>query len=440
MKHTPKCIKRILKKCLKEISTHPELFAKNPQKDFKRKRKLPFEEVLKLVLSMAGKSIRGELMDYFGLKLSTPTASALVQQKNKINYSAFETLFHNFTNAINEQDLLDGYRLIAMDGSDLHVPINKNEPDSFHQNKNGDKPYNLLHINALYDLRRRIYVDGIIEGRKKENECKAFVTMVDRDSSPIPTIYIADRGFEAYNNMAHIQEKGQKFLIRAKDFSYGGIVYSLDLGEFDENGEMDKNVTLHLTRKNTKSDDKNFKFLNSKCVFDFLPTSYKRKSPIVSYELNFRVVRFKLSENSYEVLLTNLDRDQFDINKLKNLYAMRWGIETSFRALKHTLTLSLVHSKKTEYILQEIFAKFIMYNFTELITSHVIIKQKDRKYPYQINFSAAVRICRNFFLKNISPSKTEALLLKHLLPIRKRTSPPRGNRSYSASTFLYRIP
>ena len=157
MKHTPKRIKRILKKCLKEISDHPEFFAKNPQKNFKRK--LPFEEVLKLVLSMAGKSIRGELIDYFGLKLSTPTASALVQQKNKINYSVFEILFHNFVDAINEQDLLDGYRLIAMDGSDLHVPINKNEPDSFHQNKNRDKPYNLLHINVLYDLRRRIYVD-----------------------------------------------------------------------------------------------------------------------------------------------------------------------------------------------------------------------------------------------------------------------------------------
>jgi hypothetical protein len=67
-------------------------------------------------------------------------------------------------------------------------------------------------------------------------------------------------------------------------------------------------------------------------------------------------------------------------------------------------------------------------------------KQKSRKYPYRINFAAAVHICRNFFLKNISPSVVEALLLQHLLPIRSGLSHPRGKRTYSAASFLYRIP
>ena len=89
------------------------------------------------------------------------------------------------------------------------------------------------------------------------------------------------------------------------------------------------------------------------------------------------------------------------VEDLKRLYGMRWGIETSFRDLKYTLGLSYLHSKKTEYILQEIFAKLTMYNFAELITSHVVVKQKNRKYPYRINFAAAVHVCRNFFLKNI---------------------------------------
>lgn len=38
---------------------------RNPKKDFIRDRKLLFEQVVKNVLSMTGKSIRGELMDYF---------------------------------------------------------------------------------------------------------------------------------------------------------------------------------------------------------------------------------------------------------------------------------------------------------------------------------------------------------------------------------------
>ena len=437
MNYTPKKIKRILKRCIDELSETPELFSKNPTKDFSRTRKLPFKQMLKIVLSMTGKSICGELMDSFGLKLNMPTASAFIQQRNKINPEAFKMLFYNFKNCIDEQKLFKGYRLLAVDGSDLHVPINPNETDSFHQRKNGDKPYNLLHINALYDLERKIYTDVTVEGKKRENESKAFVKMIDRDTSIVPTIYIADRGYEAYNNMAHIQEKRQKFVIRAKDFSYGGIVYSLNL---PQNDELDEEVTLRLTRKQQTCNDQNLKFLPHKCVFDYLPSSCKKHISVTPYELKFRVVRFKLTEGTHEVLITNLGKDDFSIEELKKLYAMRWGIENSFRDLKYTLALSYVHSKKTEYILQEIFARLTMYNFAELITSHVVVKQKNRKYPYRINFAAAVHICRKFFLKNISPPVVEALLLQHLLPIRNGLSHPRGKRTYSAASFLYRIP
>ena len=44
-----------------------------------------------------------------------------------------------------------------------------------------------------------------------------------------------------------------------------------------------------------------------------------------------------------------------------------------------------------------------MYNFTELITSLVVVRKKHKKYSYKANFSAAVHICRKFFFENISP-------------------------------------
>ncbi len=37
-----------------------------------------------------------------------------------------------------------------------------------------------------------------------------------------------------------------------------------------------------------------------------------------------------------------------------------------------------------------------MYNFSELITSHVVIEKGSRKYEYKANFSVAVHICRDF--------------------------------------------
>ena len=99
--------------------------------------------------------------------------------------------------------------------------------------------------------------------------------------------------------------------------------------------------------------------------------------------------------------MTNLDSEEFPPEELKKLYGMRWGIETSFRDLKYTVGLLHFHSKKVEYILQEIFASLIMYNFSELITSHVVIEKGNRKYDYKVNFSVSVHICREFLLKAI---------------------------------------
>lgn len=438
MNYTPKKIRRILKKQIKIMSEHPELYAKNPGKDFTRKRKLPFQKTISTILSLTGKSLSNELLDIFELNLSMPTVSAFIQQRNKIDYRAFEALFHSFTHAVNEQKLFKGYRLLAVDGTKLHTPTNPDEINSFYEGTNGQKPYNLIHLNALYDLNRRIYVDAIIQDGRKGNEYKAFVDMVDRDNSHIPTIYIADRGFEAYNNMAHVIEKGQNFLIRIKDIGSNGIASRLSLPEEDE---FDASFSLAFTRKQTNSvKNSDLEYLPHNVVFDFLPDSTKKGDELISYSLSFRLVRFKLTDDTYELLITNLDRNVFSVNDLKELYAMRWGIETSFRELKYTLALNYFHSKKTEYILQEVFARLVMYNFYELITSHVVVKQNNRKYLYQINFSNAVHICRKFFLKNIGPSKVEALLLMHLLPIRQGPTSPRRKSPKQSTSFTYRIP
>lgn len=439
MKLTPKRIKRTLSKSIDELSMQPELCAKNAGKDFSRNRKLPFKKVVYAILSMAGKSLSNELMECFGLNSNIPTVSAFVQQRNKINCNAFETLFNNFNSLCNEQKLFKGYRLLAIDGSDLHTPTNKNEQDSYYAGTNGQKPYNLLHLNAMYDLMSNIYVDALIQGSLSANEYKAFCSMVDRDNSIYPTIYIADRGYESYNNLAHVQEKGQYFLIRIKDSMKNGIASAINL---PTNGEFDISIDLNLTRKQTNNAkaDKSLKYLPHNVNFDYLPLHCKYGAPLKPYTIHCRFVRVEITDNTYELLLTNLNPEGFSSSDLKQLYSMRWGIETSFRSLKYSLGLLFFHSKKTEYIIQEIFAKLIMYNFAELIISHIVIKQKKRKLNYKVNFSTSIHVCRNFLLKNISPLDVEALISSHVLPIRLGGSNIRDlSRSKKATSFLYRV-
>ena len=120
---------------------------------------------------------------------------------------------------------------------------------------------------------------------------------------------------------------------------------------------------------------------------------------------------------------------------------MRWGIETSFRDLKHTIGLSHFHSKKVEFIKQEIYARLVLYNFCEAITSHVVVQNKHRKHTYQLHFSAAVDICRQFLLDRsmLSPPDVEALLLKYVQPVRHGRHDPRKVKTRSFVSFTYRV-
>lgn len=63
--------------------------------------------------------------------------------------------------------------------------------------------------------------------------------------------------------------------------------------------------------------------------------------------MKFRVVCFKISDNKYKCLITNLPNDEFNITDSKELYHKRWGIETSFRELKYAIGLINFYSKKS---------------------------------------------------------------------------------------------
>lgn len=429
-----------LKKLIRETAEISWMFSRRPGKDFTRKSKLSFEKTISILLAMEGRSIRNELLEYFNCSEDAPSASAFIQRRNKLLPEALEMLFRRFAESFGSEHTYKGYRLLAVDGSDIHIPTNPNDANSFFPSKDGSNAYNLLHLNAMYDLMSNTYTDAIMEGSRICDEQRALSRMVDR--SPIRSaILTADRGYEGYNALAHVQEKGWKFLFRIKD-GVGGIVSGLDLPDTDE---FDVFFDMHLTRKQTNeakallNDRNRYKKLPSKHNFDFLPARDKKAIPVAPYALPFRIVRFRVSDSSVETVITNLNPNDFPPSELKKLYAMRWGIETSFRSLKYTLGLLHFHAKKVEHILQEIFARLIMYNFSELITSHVVIQKGSNKYAYKANFSAAVHICRQIFLENVSPPQAETLIAKTVSPIRPGRSSPRRLSPRCSVSFVYRI-
>jgi hypothetical protein len=425
-------LKKRLNAIIFKLSLARQLYVKEPEKDFTRKRKLSFETVVQNIIFMGGNSIGKELLDANDYDVETATSSAFVQQRDKILPEAFEFLFHEFMQTHKDLKLFMGYRLLAADGSDLHIPTDPEDKESYQENQYGG--YNHLHLNALYDLCNRLYVDASVQPKRQENERKALNDMINRSRINGKVIVIGDRGYESYNCFAHIERKGWNYLIRVKDLGSNGILSGLNLPDC----EFDLPVSRVLTRRQVKAQKQStlYKFMPVNQIFDFLPPGSKEDYPI-----SFRVVRFRLDNGEYQTVITNLSQNEFSSSQIKLLYGMRWGIETSFRALKYAIGLTHFHAKKRGFITQEIFARLIMYNFCEMITNHVVISQANRKYNVRINFTAAVHVCRRFLRSrsNEPPPDVEALIRRNILPVRPNRKYARKVHSKSAVSFIYRV-
>ena len=442
MKEKIVTIKKKLDGCISQLCEASWMFSKKPGTYFTRDRKLPFSKVISVLLSMEGGSLTSELLKHFGCSADIASSSAFVQQRGKLSEETFPMLFSLFVQKTDSNKRYKGLRILAADGSDIHIPTNPNSADSFFPGTNKQSAYNMLHLDAVYDLLQHTYIDAHLIGQRKVNEQASLCKMVDY-SSLEDVLLIADRGYEGYNLLAHVQEKGWKFLVRVKDIhTVGGFASGLILPDA---GEFDLYIDLSLTTKGSKDikelckDRNHYRYIPPTTTFDFLPKKNRKYQPAVFYKLPFRIVRFKITDDTYETVVTNLDTHSFPADELKKLYNMRWGIETSFRELKYTVGLLHFHAKKVEYIYQEVFARLIMYNFAELVTSPVIIQKADAKYAYKANFSVAVHVCRQFFLGNVSPPDVEALILRHVSPIRPGRSRPRKLTAKHAVSFIYRV-
>ena len=137
-------IKRNLLNQLEILDGTRSLFVSDPERDFTRKRKLDFQETVRILLSMGGQSLNLELLEYFSYDVETVTKSAFVQRRDKILPEALEQLFHRFTDTIDHSKQLDGYRLLAADGSALCIPFNPNDKDTHFPNGPKAKGFNLL--------------------------------------------------------------------------------------------------------------------------------------------------------------------------------------------------------------------------------------------------------------------------------------------------------
>lgn len=423
-----------------EMEAKKEDFVYNPGKDFSRKRKQSFQDVIKFLLSMENDATKRELLKFFNFSSKAPTDSAFNQQRAKIKTSAFEYLFHQFTSLIEDEKYYNGYRLLACDGSGLYISRNPNDSETYFASFRTQKGFNLLHLNTIYDLNNRKYLDAEIQTIHQRDERNALRIMLNRlhSEEPEKTILIADRGYTGLNIFDFIDKKHMKYLIRTKSPISNKMLYGIEVPNLDE---FDTTVTLCLTHSEKQAKQ------NMDKSFHYIPRRPRTKLLEIEdvYVMKLRIVKFPLKDNSYEYLVTNLSQEEFNLKQLKELYGMRWGIESAYKELKYAAGLINFHVKKREYIIQEIWARLTLFNYSEAVAMRITMERlqnkKSNKYKYQLNYTTTLYLCRLYLkiIPLITAIQLETIIESNILPIRQGRTAFRPKRPHQPVSFCYRL-
>lgn len=403
--------------------------------NFSRKRVLTMDKVIKLLLSVQGGSLKKELYDA-GIAV---TASAFVQQRDKIPWTVFEEVFEHFNNLCKDTKTYKGYKVLAIDGTTVNMARNP-KSSSFVKNDSTPKGYNQLHVNPLYDVLNKTYQYCVVQPQPQQDEVGALTFMLDWYDFKEKTLIVGDRGYESYNAFAHLQNTpNTDFLIRVKqDHSAMREIGKLPMTE------LDTDVSFTITTTQTKEDKENgYILLQTRKNEDRIYSSKTRAgrwdfpSP---YPMTFRVVRFQLETGEYETLATSLPRS-ITLAEIKELYHSRWGIETAFRELKYGLGLVNLHGKKDDFVKQEIYSAMIMSNFCSRIANEVVVRKNEANvHEYKVNMNMAIHICRQFYR---TQNGDEKQLLKDIArytePVRPGRRDERNIKAKSFVGFIYRV-
>lgn len=143
--------------------------------------------------------------------------------------------------------------------------------------------------------------------------------------------------------------------------------------------------------------------------------------------IKIRIVKVKLKNDEIEILATNLSKEEFTSEELKELYAKRWEIETGFDRLKNLIRIEDFSGRSRRLIEQDFYANIFLYNLANTIkidSSKRIMRQpRKRKYEYKYvpNFSKIISLMYFYIFDLISdpPVMKQIIIDKIILDVAK---------------------
>jgi hypothetical protein len=392
------------------------------EKNFTRKRSLPFATLTALIMRKSVKSMQNVVNEAMSwLNLPPVTASAYSQARYKLKHTAFIAL--NKT-AIVETVYSDenyhkfwGFRILAVDGSKVVLPNTKDVREEFgtiaySNGKNseikGKHPYALASV--LYDVLNRVAIDARL-GKARAYEIDLAVEHLAHTKEK--DLLTMDRNYPSYRMLAQLTQSNRDYVIRCSAASFSAA------------------------RKMLKGEGKESQIVTLKPCAEQMPIIRKLGLPIST---KVRFVRVKLSTGENEVLVTSLHNEKsYPSSDFSELYYLRWGIETFYGLLKTRLELENFTGTQAEAVRQDFHSSVYLTGLESILTdaAQKQLDSKKTKYPQSVNRSVSFNAIKNHAFDllledtetNDIEEKLTALFLTNPTISRKHRNPPRKKSS-----------
>jgi hypothetical protein len=365
-----------------------------------RQRRLPAQQVVWLVIALAlyrHKSVK-EIVD--SLDLAMPelddrciTSSATTQARQRLGAEPLRWLFESAAKQWIVQDqrhfLFHGLHLLAMDGTTLRLADSAANRDHF-----GAQHYANLKV-ASYPQARGVTLMMVATQLIRDARFGPYKTSETTyahellASIPEDSLTVIDKAFLSAQLLCNLVRHGRNrhFLIPAKSNTKWKLI---------EGVETDGLVEMQVSSEARKQDPT-------------LPKTWRARA--------LQVVR---EDGKIRYLLTSLtDSKAFKAVDLIACYSKRWGIETSYRELKHSMMGSALtlRSMTVDGTKQEIWGAMIAYNLIRVEIAKAALEAKCE--PTEISFTLALVTIQNELMM-IGPATAQGNLPAILKRLRGR--------------------
>jgi hypothetical protein len=351
--------------------------------------------------------------------LPSSSTGAYCQARMKFDLSSLQSIFRHLSQRLQATaipELLNGRRVIVVDGTGVSMPDTKANQQVWPQQRN-QKPgcgFPQAAICACFNLHNGALLSYEL-GNKKSHELPLL--RKQWDTFKAEDVFLADKLFCSYFDISGLKNRGVDSIIP--------LSRRMPVSETEAVKKLGDNDLLIRWKKPVRSKASSY----SQEDWEALPdTLLLRQIKVSVNQAGFRVT-------SFYIITTLLDAVEYPASEIAATYFQRWDVELFFRDIKATMGMDVLRCKSPEMVRKEILMHLIAYNCIRSL----MIEAADKKSVElrQISFKASVQALRQWEphlnQPNISHQQRNRLvqmlyeaIAGKIIPLRPGRSEPRA--------------